>query len=369
MFKFPYKKTNQRLVWSLLGLLLVVCLGVYNFSPAKATNDPSVKSVPILSRASLIHLGSHDSFATTQDGIQGARLVLDFLKTGNTESAQAAIRIYDKIIPIENYGGEYTALQWFSQLLTMKEEERNKKLTDPLAAKFYEFFTADNFANLKEYLIRKYQLETFTDSDQEAGNNRKIFLEDFILFNNPRREEWEKTSKIIQLLNFQPGQTIVDIGSGPGYFSYRFAKMVGNKGKVFSVDTVQEHLNYLKKTSQELGLLNIETVNNDPGKTINLSVNKKVDVAFMCSLYHVIYAESREVDRASFIKSIYDALKPGGKFIVVDNALVADSELPYHGPYIAKELIIGQLQHYGFSLAAYDYPVPQRYVLIFEKVA
>jgi hypothetical protein len=90
-------------------------------------------------------------------------------------------------------------------------------------------------------------------------------------------------------------------------------------------------------------------------------------MAFMCSLYHVIYVASSEETRRAFLLSIRRALAPDGLFIVVDNAVVKPGELPYHGPYIAKELIIGQLQHYGFRLEATHQFIPQRYVLVFVK--
>jgi hypothetical protein len=51
----------------------------------------------------------------------------------------------------------------------------------------------------------------------------------------------------------------------------------------------------------------------------------------------------------------------------VDNAVVTQGTLPYHGPHIAKELIIGQLYYYGFDLAEQYQFIPQRYVLVFKK--
>jgi SAM-dependent methyltransferase len=98
-------------------------------------------------------------------------------------------------------------------------------------------------------------------------------------------------------------------------------------------------------------------------------VKDPVDMAFLCSLYHIIYATSSEKVMDAFIKSIRDVLKPDGSLVIIDNALVEDQELPYHGPYIAKELIITQMKHYGFRLAETHQFIPQRYVLIFKPEA
>jgi hypothetical protein len=53
--------------------------------------------------------------------------------------------------------------------------------------------------------------------------------------------------------------------------------------------------------------------------------------------------------------------------VIVDNAVVQNGQLPYHGPHIAKELVIGQLYYYGFDLTEQYQFIPQRYVLVFKK--
>lgn len=351
--------------WAALAIATAV-LGFFLGSKTSLFQSQT-NSVPITARESLIHVGSNDTFPPTQEGIQAAKLVLNFLETKNPASAQTAVQIYDRIILKENYGGEYTALQWFGQYLLASEAEKPKFLADNYVKSFYEFFADNNFARLKEYIKRKYALVKFQDKDPQTGLARLAFLEDSILFNNPRREEWEKTSKIMSVVDLKPGMAIADIGSGPGYYTFRFSKLVGDKGKVFAIDTVQNHLNYIKQTAEKYGVRNVVTVNNDPGNTIKLSENQ-VDMAFMCSLYHNIYAQSREKDRHEFVENIVRSLKKDGTLIVVDNALVPETELPYHGPYIAKELIIGQFKYYNLKLVAQYSFIPQRYVLIFKKV-
>jgi hypothetical protein len=87
----------------------------------------------------------------------------------------------------------------------------------------------------------------------------------------------------------------------------------------------------------------------------------------MCSLYHIIYTTLTEEVKDRFVNSLKTALKPDGRLVIVDNAVVTQGTLPYHGPHIAKELIIGQLYYYGFDLAEQYQFIPQRYVLVFKK--
>ncbi len=357
-------KFLRSLRWLLVGLIALGILGIAHLWVRLPWMTPHVA---ITSPMSLIHVGTSDSFAITPDGIRAGRYVLEMLENNSRSAAQKAIEIYNQIIPKENYGGEYTALRWFAQLFLMSEREKQKALQDPFVASFYDFFAANNFANLKEYIKRKYLLQQYEDQLTEAGRKRTAFLEDFILFNNPAREEWEKSSKILAVLPIAPGQTVADVGSGPGYYSVRFSEKVGPTGQVYSVDIVQQHLDYINRYVQKQKIQNITTINNYPGTTIGLE-GKQVDLVFMCSLYHNIYGMSTAPERDSFVQSIKAALKPGGKLVVVDNGLVKPGQLPYHGPYIAKELIIHQLRFYGFKLTQEYAFIPQRYVLIFEPV-
>jgi len=358
--------------YSAMRLILLSAL-VVSLSLVTATVTPAADSSPapvkieITNKKSLVHMGSVDSTDLSKDGIQAGKLLLDYLENRNVKSARDAYDIYTKIIPRENYGGEYTALQWLIDCMLAPKDQKSKFITDKYALGYYEFWSGDDFAQLKEYLKRKYKLGLLQlqDKDPGEGIKRRAFLEDFILFNNPRRESWEKSSEMIKSVLLKPGDKVADIGSGPGYFSFRFAEIVGNNGRVYSIDTVKEHLDYIKTFSAKNNIKNIQTVLT-ADHTIGLK-GEKVDVAWMCSLYHIIYVAFSEKDKDTFVESIKNALKKDGLFYVVDNGLVPDGVLPYHAPYIDKNLLIGQFQAYGFRLIKEYQFIPQRYILVFKK--
>jgi ubiquinone/menaquinone biosynthesis C-methylase UbiE len=52
----------------------------------------------------------------------------------------------------------------------------------------------------------------------------------------------------------EQGQTVLDLGYGPGVFSMAMAKIVGEKGKVISVDIQDEMLQMLTRRSEQAGL-------------------------------------------------------------------------------------------------------------------
>ena len=341
---------------------LLLC-GVLLPLTCSAQDKPATQpEVVVTSPDSLVHLGSIDSFDTTEEGIKAGKLLLKSLETGDPAPALEAAAIYKELIPKENFGGEYSALQWFCDLLKASPQEKETMLKDPLAKEFYAFLGDNKYELLKEFLSRKYRLEKFGDENTFDAVRRESFLQDYVLFNNPRRESWERTTEMLEALKIAPGQTIADVGCGPGYFTFKFLDRVGEKGKIVAVDINETHVKYLDDYLQKRGIKNVSVAKSELD---DIGVKEKVDMVWLCSLYHIMYVLASEKELDGFIGSIKRSLKPGGRFVIVDNALVKDKTLPYHGPFIAKELIIGQLAHYGFKLQETFQVIPQRYMLVF----
>lgn len=62
---------------------------------------------------------------------------------------------------------------------------------------------------------------------------------------------------------FTVGQTILDVGCGPGYASLDLAEIVGHSGKVFAIDRSRRFLDTLEVTRKQRGLENITTLELD----------------------------------------------------------------------------------------------------------
>ncbi len=325
---------------------------------------------------SVVHIGSLDSFDITPSGVAAAKLLMRALNDSDMQSARAAIDLYENLIPSENFGGEYTALQWVAQYLAGSEETRQSMTEDPLSAEFLAYLAEDDYAPLKLYVEKKYKLaapqvsveEALDEKTREIGIIRRQALEDFILFNNPRRESWEKSSKILDALPLSSGDTVVDLGSGPGYFSFKFADKVGPEGQVHAFDTKDSHIDYLNSLTKKWEIGNIRaSVSSTEG--FEIPQPGSADMVFMCSLYHILYAVSSQTERDGMIASTIKALKPGGRFAIVDNGPVDQGKLPYHGPYIRQELIRAQLEAYGFKFESIEQVIPQRYLMVFSHGA
>ena len=108
----------------------------------------------------------------------------------------------------------------------------------------------------------------------------------------------------------EPGQTVLDIGCGPGTFSIAMAKMVGESGKVIAVDVQEEMLQILREKAAQQGLESrIVTQKSDPDR---IGISEKVDLALAFYMVH-------EVPNAvAFLEEIVSILKPNGKLLVVE---------------------------------------------------
>ena len=124
------------------------------------------------------------------------------------------------------------------------------------------------------------------------------------------REQEEKTSLLMEVLNFKPGETVADIGAGTGYHVRRIAPMVVPDGKVYAVDIQQEMLDFLTNKPTSAGITNVVPVLGtvtDPKLPTN-----SVDTILMVDVYH-------EFDFPfEMTAAMCRALKPGGRMIFVE---------------------------------------------------
>lgn len=108
----------------------------------------------------------------------------------------------------------------------------------------------------------------------------------------------------------KPGQTVLDFGCGPGFFTREFAKRTGDEGQVISVDLQEEMLEILRGKLGPEGLLPRIRTHRCKPDSLDLSpeLNGTIDAAFALFVVH----EVPDPDR--LFREIAMLLKPGGLF-------------------------------------------------------
>src|SRR5256885_7904291 len=83
------------------------------------------------------------------------------------------------------------------------------------------------------------------------------------VFDDPKRDSWQKPHEVIQALALKPDAVLADIGAGTGYFSVRFARMLP-KGKVYAVDLEPDMVRHLAARVKREQLANVVAVQAAP---------------------------------------------------------------------------------------------------------
>jgi predicted methyltransferase len=177
------------------------------------------------------------------------------------------------------------------------------------------------------------------------------------IFDDPKRDAWQKPHDVIQALKLKPDAVVADIGAGTGYFAVRFAHMVP-KGKVYGLDTEADMVKYLSERATREGLRNLTALQVAPDVP---QLPEKADLILLVNVYHHI--ESRE----AYFRRMQQSLRAGGRIAVIDFTMDAPQGPPKRAR-IAPERVKSELERAGYRLAEQHAFLPNQYFLVFQPV-
>lgn len=123
------------------------------------------------------------------------------------------------------------------------------------------------------------------------------------------RTHEEMPDEVVANMGLEPHHVVADIGAGTGYFAFRIAEQVP-QGRVLATDIQQEMLDIMEQRKQESGVANVETL---LGRVDDAGLPPdSVDVVLLVDAYHE-FSHPFEM-----MQGIYDALKPGGRVILIE---------------------------------------------------
>lgn len=119
-----------------------------------------------------------------------------------------------------------------------------------------------------------------------------------------------KPAEMLSELNLKKGDIFIDVGAGNGFFSLPGAEIVGESGKVYSVDVEIDMLLDLKYRAQQAGLTDrIEIC-----KSEDNDANLHQDADFM--LFAYLFHEVEEKDK--FLDNYLSFLKKGSRVVFIE---------------------------------------------------
>ena len=146
------------------------------------------------------------------------------------------------------------------------------------------------------------------------------------------RDADRKPAECVAFAGLKPGQSVVDLIPGGGYFTRIFSGVVGPKGHVYAVappkrpDAPADRPEPAAAVKQIAADAHYANVNVSVEKVAELALPRNVDLVWTSQNYHDVHNVAN-IDVGAFNKAIFAALRPGGTYIVIDHAAEPGSGL------------------------------------------
>src|ERR1700685_3949601 len=139
-----------------------------------------------------------------------------------------------------------------------------------------------------------------------------------------------KQSELIKFARVDAGSTIIDVYPGDGDWTRLFSEIVGPKGRVYSFVPAEvahfknDPVGRMRTLAKEPGRENVEAVSAD--LIAMPEAMQPADVLWLHLFYHDLHTaliQARGATAAQFNRAVYERLKAGGPYVIVDHAAAA----------------------------------------------
>jgi predicted methyltransferase len=175
----------------------------------------------------------------------------------------------------------------------------------------------------------------------------------------PDRDMEEQPGEVLRALRLRPGDTVADLGAGSGYFTFRMAKAVGERGKVYAVDIQPEMIAAIRSRMVRDRLTNVEPIactETDPKLPA-----ASVDLVLMVDVYHEL-AYPYEV-----MAKVRAALKPGGRIALVEYRKEDPDVFIKEVHKMSEAQIVRELTAVGYTHVETVRTLSQQHLVVFRK--
>jgi predicted methyltransferase len=139
-----------------------------------------------------------------------------------------------------------------------------------------------------------------------------------------------KLSELIRFARVEAGATVIDVYPGDGDWTRLFSDVVGPEGRIYSFVPTEiaalkdDQVNRMRTLATERGRQNVEAVSAD--LVAMPAVTQAPDVVWLHLFYHDLHTkliQAKGAAAADFNRAVYERLKPGGYYVIVDHATAA----------------------------------------------
>jgi predicted methyltransferase len=159
-----------------------------------------------------------------------------------------------------------------------------------------------------------------------------------------------RVADMLRLLDARPGSVIADVGAGDGMFTIPIARAVGPSGRAVAVDISKSALTKLRDRTSRERISNVEAIlgaTDDPHLPAG-----QFDAALIHNAYHEM------TDHEAMLRHIFEALKPGGRLLIVEPMHGSSKGLPRERQVanhdIEIDIVDRELRAAGFAIRERD---------------
>jgi len=153
------------------------------------------------------------------------------------------------------------------------------------------------------------------------------------------RDQWQRPADVLRALDLRPGNVVVDLGSGAGYFALKLSPIVGPGGQVRAVDIRKLSLSFLWVRALLSRKRNIRVVLSDQDDPRLPSGS--VDAVLIANTFH----ELREPK--GILGHVSRSLRPGGRLVIVDRGPQRSVSQAHQ---VDRGLVEAELRQSGFEI-------------------
>jgi len=139
-----------------------------------------------------------------------------------------------------------------------------------------------------------------------------------------------KLSELIRFARVGAGSTVIDVYPGDGDWTRLFSEIVGPEGRIYSFVPAEvahfknDPVGRMRTLAKEAGRENVEAVS---ANLVALpEATQPADVVWLHLFYHDLHTalmQAKGATAAQFNRAVYERLKPGGAYVIVDHAAAA----------------------------------------------
>lgn len=177
---------------------------------------------------------------------------------------------------------------------------------------------------------------------------------------DPSREKWQHTDRVVTALRLKKGGSAADVGAGPGHFAIRMAKKVGEDGRVWAIDVEPRMLDALAERAAAAKAYGIVGLLSPKGDALP---PEPVDVILLVNVFHHVH------DRSGYLRALATRLAPGGRIAIVD---FHDRELPVGPPpehKLSRKDAVAAVKGAGLRVVREETFLPYQYFLFVGPAA